>query len=326
MKEFYGGKKSKNIIIIIIFIICLYSCCSIVGFIIYSQSKKKKINSSTPDNLTTNNVTKPDNLTTNNIETTNNVSKPNNISKPNNLITTNLNPPANVFSTSILQEANPVIYLLLEKDIKDKSKNLNFIKSKESINFESINNKQCGIFTNNTALDFSVTVSKGIVISFWIYCKNMNDGSILYIEDDDTLQPSIIIYILKKNLFIFFNKFINTKTDKQVPPIIINMDFAKWNHVFISYDYKTNQVYVKIGKEITIIETNFKMVELSYLINYSIGYNGINSIIIKDPYNPLVPFVDLKKLNSFEGYIRNFIIFDTILTEDQINKLYNEQL
>jgi hypothetical protein len=323
MKEFYGGKKPKNIIIIIIFIICLYSCCCIVGFIIYSQSKKKNINSSTPSNLTTNNVEKPDNSTTNNIETTNNVSKPNNLTSKN-LTTKNLNPPASLAPTSILYEANPVIYLLLEKDIKDKSKNPNFIKSKESINFETINNKQSGIFTNNTAIDFSATVSKGIVISFWLYCKNMNDGSILYVEDDDTLQPSIIIYILDKQLFIFLNKFIDAKTDKQIIPIVMNIDIGKWNHIYISYDYKTNLFFMKIGSN--DIKANLKMVELSYLINYSIGYNGINSIIIKDPYNPLVPFVDLQKLNSFEGNIRNFIIFDTILTEDQINKLYNEQL
>ena len=164
-------------------------------------------------------------------------------------------------------------------------------------------------------------VSRGIFIYFWIYCLNSNDSKVLFCNGENNF---IIIYFLNKRLCIFISGLTNISTGKNMDPIQIKTDFNKWNFFYLAYNYATNEFIINFGTEIgKNVRSDYRLINISSNLNFNLNLKvGIMDVSYDNNLENLV----IPESKMFNGYIRNFMIFDQFLNNEEIFKLYSEQL
>ena len=189
-------------------------------------------------------------------------------------------------------------YLELSKDFLDTGKNIKTVRINGSVTNVITDGKKCAYFNNNldNYISFPFDNTDYITVSFWYYQLNASYYTIASITNS-SLNP-ILQFDCDGTKIMVYGALPNQWTCQLNSPITIN----KWNCITLTIDQNTYIVNLYVNGELKATgngTSRFPNTGSTWFLGRS-GDNG----------------------RAFNGYISDFIVYNGIMSDTQINSLY----
>jgi hypothetical protein len=199
--------------------------------------------------------------------------------------------------------SNPLIYLQLFTNTNDTGSAASAVTTVGPVSFTSIAGKQCAYFNNsfNTYLSLNYISSTRFTISFWVYLIDTGDYTASSITNPELTSAALQFD------FRYGEYQIPTALPSNLPwtlfPGISGATAGTWHFVAASINQATYEANYYLNGALRVTRTGSG--PLPSRTKIIIGRSGDNG-------------------RAFNGYIRKYSFFNSILSTSSINELYSQ--
>ena len=216
----------------------------------------------------------------------------------NNFLTTS----SSISTYPILSNLNPYLWLKFDNNYLDSSENQFVLQGSGNLSFSTTNyiigNSSLYLNDINSYISGqSLTIDTSFSITTWIYPTNSTIVLFRYAGGVTTDSTLLLAYINNCYHFGFYN-------DDLISTPFVN-DLNKWVNITFTYNYSNNKRYIYRNGIIIASDTSIGSLTIPNS-SYIIGLHTINGSTI-----------------GWKGYINDFRIYKSVLSQTQILQLYN---
>lgn len=196
---------------------------------------------------------------------------------------------------------NPINYLKLDTVSTDTGSSAQTINTSGSVTYTTIGGKQCAYFSNSFSnyLYFNFANPTQLTFCYWIYCIDSGYYTAVSISSVGGWDPSLQCDINNTTVY----GFIAVPNQWTVPISYANNNAGNWTHLAYTVNQSTYACQLYVNGVLRASGTG----------TGALGRNKNHFIIGRSGDNG----------RAFYGYIRQFCVYNSVLTASQIQSVYN---
>jgi hypothetical protein len=199
--------------------------------------------------------------------------------------------------------SNPLIYLQLFTNTNDTGSSASAVTTFGPVSFTTIAGKQCAYFNNSfdTYLSLNYIPSTRFTIAFWVYLINNADYTASSITNPELTSAALQFDF--RNLEFQIPTALPSNNPWTLFPAAGTAAAGSWHYVAVSINQATYEANYYLNGELRVTRTGTG--PLPSRTKIIIGRSGDNG-------------------RTFNGYIRKYSFFNSILSTSSINELYSQ--